>query len=311
MPTLTISHVTAYRYRRPVALGEHRMMLRPRESHDQRVIDAILEITPRPSSLRFVQDVFGNHIGIAQFTGRAMELSIRSTVLLEQTEAAAADMAGEGDAAPYPFRYDDEEQPDLAPFIERRDVDPDDAVGPWARTFAPANDSIGCVALLARMTSGVRRGFRYRRREEKGIQRPVETLAIGEGSCRDFAVLMIEAARSLGFAARFASGYLTLPFRRADEPEGGAGHGSTHAWAQVYVPATGWIDVDPTSGTVGKAGLVTVAVVRDPRHATPLHGTFMGAATDHLRMDVDVSFAPGAAPRSGARSSSPLLQAGE
>jgi len=135
--------------------------------------------------------------------------------------------------------------------------------------------------------------FLYQRREVKGIQTPVETLRVGHGSCRDFAMLMIEAARSLGLAARFVSGYLAGPLKDPEEPPGGRARGSTHAWAQIYLPGAGWIDFDPSRGSVGKIGLVTVAVVRDPHHAIPLHGTFIGSSSDHLDMEVQVSITPG------------------
>ena len=149
------------------------------------------------------------------------------------------------------------------------------------------------MELLTRLSQGINHGFLYRRREAKGIQQPVETLRLGHGSCRDFAMLMIEAARSLGFAARFASGYLAVPLDDPKELTSGSVRGSTHAWAQIYLPGTGWIDFDPTSGSVGKIGLVTVAVVRDPHHAIPLHGTFIGFPSDHLGMEVQVSVTSG------------------
>ena len=183
--------------------------------------------------------------------------------------------------------------PELAHCIQRHHPDPDDEVGRWARQFLHASGSIGTLELLVRLSQGIHQGFLYRRREAKGIQQPVETLRLGHGSCRDFALLMIEAARSLGLAARFASGYLAIPFDPDEEPAStGAvdrAHGATHAWAQVYLPGAGWIDFDPTSGSVGKATLVTVAVVRDPDQALPLHGTFIGSAADPLGMEVRVS----------------------
>jgi transglutaminase-like putative cysteine protease len=193
--------------------------------------------------------------------------------------------------------------PDLARCIERHHPDPGDEVGHWGRQFLPRNGSTGLVELLTRLTQGINDGFRYRRREAKGIQQPAETLRLGHGSCRDFAVLMIEAARSLGFAARFASGYLALPPDDAEEPASDPARGSTHAWAQIHMPGTGWIDFDPTSGSVGNAALVTVAVVRDPLDALPLHGTFFGFPSDHLGMEVQVSVRPGmpeAAPSAGS-----------
>jgi transglutaminase-like putative cysteine protease len=181
--------------------------------------------------------------------------------------------------------------PDLERYIERHQPDPDDEVGCWARQFLSSSRSSGVFEFLIRLSQGINQILRYRRREAKGIQLPVETLRFGHGSCRDFAVLMIESARAFGFAARFVSGYLAVPSNDSEEPASGTARGSTHAWAQIYLPSTGWIDFDPTRGSVGALGLVTVAVVRDPRHATPLHGTFMGLPSDHLAMEVQVNIA--------------------
>ena len=74
MPTLTIKHITTYQYRHPVAFGEHRMMLRPRDGHDQSLIDARLVITPTPISICRTRDAFANHLDIARFADRAKEL---------------------------------------------------------------------------------------------------------------------------------------------------------------------------------------------------------------------------------------------
>jgi transglutaminase-like putative cysteine protease len=269
------------------------MMLRPRDSHDQKVIEASLEISPEPSSLRFVQDAFGNHVGIARFSSCSKKLWFESIVRLEHASSGAASLDLEDDAGTFPFHYSADEMPDLARCIERHQPDPGNKVGRWARQFLPRGGTIGTFELLARLARGINQGFRYRRREEKGIQQPAETLRVGQGSCRDFAMLMIEAARSLGFAARFASGYLAVPLDDPEEPMSGPARGSTHAWVQVYLPGTGWIDFDPARGSIGKIGLVAVAVVRDPHHATPLHGhlhrvpvgpsRYGGASERHIR----------------------------
>jgi transglutaminase-like putative cysteine protease len=293
MPTLTIRHVTTYHYRRPVAFGEHRMMLRPRDSRNLRVTEAIIEISPAPRSLKFVQDAFGNHVGIARFSGRSKELCFESIVCIEHSSSDAADIALEDNARTFPFDYSPAEIAGLARYIERLQPDPKNEVGRWARQFLPANGSIGTFDLLIRLSRGINRGFDYRRREAKGIQQPVDTLRLGHGSCRDFAMLMIEAARSLGSAARFASGYLAVSLDDPEGPINGSAHGSTHAWAQIYLPGAGWMDFDPTNGNVGKAGLVAVAVVRDPHHALPLHGTYVGFPSDHIGMEVQVSVMPG------------------
>ena len=284
MPLLTIRHITTYRYRQPVAFGEHRMMLRPRDSQDQRVVEATVQIRPEPISLRSAQDAFGNHSMIARFSGRAQELCFDSLVCVEHLPQDPSEyhLEGAGSAA-----YSPSEMPDLALYIERHDTDPDNVVGNWVRQVIPSGGADSAFELFSQISQSIKRGFRYRRREAKGIQQPVETLRLGHGSCRDFALLLIEAARSLGFAARFASGYLAILLDDFDEPRSSA-RGSTHAWAQIYLPETGWINFDPTCGSVGNKDLVTVAVARDPRHTTPLHGTFVGLASDHLGLDVQV-----------------------
>ena len=146
------------------------------------------------------------------------------------------------------------------------------------------------------LTRTIKQTFTYVARHEKGIQDPLLTLKIGSGSCRDLAMLMIEAVRSLGMAARFVSGYLHVPDHNDDRNAGG---GNTHAWVQVYLPGPGWVDFDPASGIVGNRGLVRVAVVRDPRQAIPLHGTWTGFPSDNLGMTVEVNVtARSAGPRS-------------
>ena len=145
MPSLTIRHVTLYRYRQPVAFGEHRMMFRPRDSHDQRVIEASLEISPEPRSLHFVQDAFGNHVGIARFSGRAKELCFESTVCLEHSPLDAADLDLENAARTFPVVYSADEMPDLAYSIERHKPDPGNEVGSWALQFLPPSGSIGTL----------------------------------------------------------------------------------------------------------------------------------------------------------------------
>jgi transglutaminase-like putative cysteine protease len=294
MPSLTIRHVTTYRYRQPVVFGEHRMMLRPRDASDQRVLEASLEITPEPKCLRFVQDAFDNHLGIARFSDRARQLSFESTVRIEHLPPDVTGLPIEDYARTFPFDYSADEMPDLSRYIERQEPDPANEVGRWARRFLSPGGSTDTFELLTALTQGINHSFRYRRREAKGVQEPSETLRLGHGSCRDFAMLMIDAARSLGLAARFASGYLAVPLHYPQEPMIGAARGSTHAWAQVYLPNAGWIDFDPTSGKAGKIDLVTVAVVRDPHDAIPLHGTFIGFPSDPLGMEVEVSVTSGA-----------------
>ena len=285
---LTVRHVTTYTYRQAVAFGEHRMMLRPREGYDQRLLDARLTITPEPAQLRWVHDVFGNSVAVARFAGRARELRFESVVRLDHLAQNVLDYELEDYALSYPFAYAMEEVPDLARSIERHYPDPGRRVDRWARGFLRADGPTGTLDLLAAMTHGIKRSLTYIARHERGVQDPVKTLQLGSGTCRDFALLMMEAVRCLGLAARFVSGYIYVPGRdRRGAPEHHGG-GNTHAWLQVYLPGAGWVEFDPTNDIVGNRDLIRVAVVRDPDHAVPLSGSWTGAAADCLGMEVSI-----------------------
>lgn len=284
MPTVSIHHVTRYRYRRDVAFGEHRILVRPRESFDQRVLSASLEIVPEPSGLRWLQDVFGNAVAVATFETRADQLEIRGSAEVEHLPLSPDDILIEPYAACFPFTYSAEDMPDLLRSIERHYPDPDRELDVWARSFLEDGGHPATLDLLRAMTRRISESFVYRRRETKGIQAPLETLRLGSGTCRDFAVLMMEGVRALGFAARFVSGYLYQP--AADDARVG-GH-STHAWVRIFLPGSGWIEFDPTNGIVGNPGLIRVAVARDPAHATPLSGTWRGIEGSQIDMEVDV-----------------------
>jgi transglutaminase-like putative cysteine protease len=290
MDTLTVRHFTRYRYAEPVTFGEHRMMFRPRESYDQRVLDWELSISPGAERLRYVHDVFGNCVGVATFAGRTDSLTFESFVRLEHNPLPAfADIDGEVEVyrGAIPFDYSPEDLPDLLQSMERQHPDPAGAVDAWARRFVRKSGRTPLQTLLSEMTQAIYADFKYGSRLEHGVQTPAETLEKQRGSCRDFAVLMIDAARSLGLAARFVSGYIYSPYV-SPAHRGRVGGGHTHAWLKVYLPACGWVEFDPTNGIVGNADLIRVAVARDPRQAVPLHGTWRGLAGDYLGMDVEV-----------------------
>ncbi|MBR0753029.1 transglutaminase family protein [Bradyrhizobium jicamae] len=286
MPLLTIHHKTVYRYARPVAFGEHRIMLRPRDSHDLRVLGSDLVIDPQPMSLRWIHDVFGNSVAIATFDERADTLTFVSTATVEHNPADEFALTPDDPAYFYPFLYDDEEFPDLQQFITPQYGDPNGELSAWARRFLDIEAPTPTFNILSDMTHGIRQAFRYRKRHEHGTQHPLDTLQTKSGTCRDYTLFMIEALRRLGIAARFVSGYLAMP---SDRAHGYVGGGSTHAWVQVYLPSAGWIEFDPTNGIVGTRDLIRVAVARDPRQAIPLHGVYLGAADAFQRMDVDIN----------------------
>jgi transglutaminase-like putative cysteine protease len=284
---LNIRHSTVYRYRRPVIFGEHRAMFRPRDSHDLRVLDARLVLSP-PGEVRWIHDVFSNSIALITFDQPAEELRFESLIEIAHYGLSDPEMMLREYAASYPFRYDNEQMPDLLPTLQCHYPDPDGALGAWARQFLDPGESTNTQDLLMRITRAIKQQFVYQERAIHGTQAPTETLSLGSGSCRDFALFMIEAVRSLGFAARFVTGYLYDP---ALDGEGPAleGAGATHAWVQVYLPGAGWVEFDPTNGLVGGTNLIRVGVARDPKQAVPLQGSYSGAASDFIDMQVEVT----------------------
>jgi transglutaminase-like putative cysteine protease len=285
MTILSVRHITTYSYAAPVRLGEHRMMLRPRDSNDQRLVSASLAIDPEPHRLRWIHDVFDNCVAVAQFNGQTRHLRVENSITIEHNSLSEPESLLEERARFYPFSYDADEMPDLARSIERHHSDPDGELNRWARRFLHQGRPTETAALLMTLTYAIKEGFSYERRIARGTQSPLQTLASRRGSCRDFATLMMEAARSLGFAARFVSGYVYVAKRDSGDVKGG---GSTHAWCQVYLPGAGWVEFDPTNGIVGSRDLIRVAVARDARQAIPLHGSYFGEADDDEGMVVSV-----------------------
>jgi len=281
--TLNIHHRTVYRYGRPVSFGPHRLMLRPRESRDLRLISTHVTVTPA-AVVTWAQDVFGNAVAMAAFQSTADTLSIDSVAELE-LEASAWPVFGiAAEAIFFPFRYTEDEWTDLGALTIPQYADPGGQLRDWTRAFVAGNPT-DTLAMLKDLNAGVSAWISYQSRDDEGVQSPTETLGRGWGSCRDFAVLFVEAARSLGFGARIVSGYLFNPDQKM---LGSMNEGSTHAWAEVYVPGAGWITFDPTNRSVGGSNLVPVAVARNIWQAMPVRGSYSGTPDAFLGMSVQV-----------------------
>jgi transglutaminase-like putative cysteine protease len=288
---LTVQHTTIYRYRRPVTFGAHRLMLRPRDGHDLRLLATELAISPS-GTLKWVYDVLGNSVTLVSFAEPASELRFASKLTIERYGSRPPRGEVEASAARYPFIYSMQDRFDLGRMLEQHYMDPADRVGAWARRFVRGAGT-DTLALLGDLNAGIRAQLGYQSREAEGTQTPVETLQRGWGSCRDFAVLLAEAARSLGFGARIVTGYLHSP-AAATPPTSSQAGGTTHAWAEIFVPGPGWLAFDPTNGTVGSDDLIRVAVGRDIHQIVPIAGSFHGAPEDYLGMEVDVTVQPAA-----------------
>jgi transglutaminase-like putative cysteine protease len=258
-------------------------MLRPRESRELRLISSDLRVTDA-AAVTWAQDVFGNAVATATFQTMADTLVIESVAALELNAAAWPVFDIAASAIFYPFRYSDDEWIDLGALTVQQYPDPAEQLRDWAQAFVRANPT-DTLAMLKDLSAGASGWITYQSREDEGTQSPTQTLDRRVGSCRDFAVLFAEAARSLGFGARIVSGYLYHP----DQSVAASGDaGSTHAWAEVFVPGAGWITFDPTNRSVGGANLIPVAVARDIRQAMPVAGSFVGTADAFQGMSVEV-----------------------
>src|SRR6266478_1125796 len=287
MAILNVHHRTSYRYSQPVEFGEHRLMSRPRDSHDLRLIDTTLLIDPAPSALRWIHDVFGNSIAIATFDRPADTLTFESAFRAQDYPVVSAEIVVEPYASRLPFSYSADDALDLGRTKERLYPDLERRIDQWVKDVLDRTPGGRTFETLVAINSAISEQFKYVVREEQGVQSPLETLALRRGSCRDFAVFMMEAARSLGLGARFVSGYL-YDEHLVGAASGMVGTGATHAWLQVYLPGAGWVEFDPTNGIVGNHDLIRVAVARDPRQAIPISGTWTGFPSDSLGMTVEV-----------------------
>ncbi len=282
-----IVHTTIYHYQQPVSFGEHRVMFRPRDSHDLRVLATDLEVSPE-CMVRMIQDPHSNSVALVQPLVSATELKIVCSFTIEHAHTNNLELPLAPSAEVFPFAYSVEERFDLEQYLRPHHDDPGGHLTAWARQFIRTDGLTGTRDLLVKMNQFIRDNFGYAARDEQGTQTPQETLKLSTGSCRDFALLMMEAVRRLGIATRFVSGYLYDPALDGGEADDTVGAGATHAWLQAYLPGAGWVPFDPTNNLLGGNQLIRVGVARDPSQAAPIAGSWYGEAGDYLGMTVNV-----------------------
>lgn len=285
MRNLRITHRTRYRYDRPVEFGPHRLLIRPRDAHDMRILDSRLAISP-PAEVSWQFDTFGNSVALLSFHHGAQELFIGSELVLRRYAFDEPELKIEAHASTYPFRYDPDDSIDLSPFLFVQVAQDRPAVEHWIRSVMPSLPK-ATMQLLNELSSAIHDRLEYQRRDERGVQTPAHTLETGRGTCRDYAFLFMEAVRSLGFAARFVTGYLYDGSADGHDNQL-VGGGATHAWAEVFLPGAGWVEFDPTNQIVRGRDLVRVATTRTPDQALPVSGYYRGPAEAFLNMDVEV-----------------------
>ena len=290
-----IVHTTVYSYGAPVTFGEHRVMFRPRDSHDLRVLATDLQVSPN-AIVRLIQDPHSNSVALVQPLGLATELRIVCSFTIEHANTNNLELPLSPGAEFYPFAYSVDERFDLEHYLRPHFDDPHGKLTAWARQFISTDGPTGTRDMLVQMNQYIRDHFIYASRDEEGTQPPLATLKSGSGTCRDFALLMMEAGRRLNVAMRFVSGYLYDPALDSTDTNPGNGQsqsqsafntvgaGSTHAWLQAYLPGAGWVPFDPTNNFLGGNQLIRVGVARDPSLAAPISGSWYGESGSYLGM---------------------------
>jgi YD repeat-containing protein len=282
MARFCIRHETLYTYERPVSFAAHRLLLRPRDSHAIRVVEAVLTVSP-PGEIRWLYDALGN--SVCQFTprGESTALSIRSDLTIERFSAHLSDLQVEDPQTATPIVYPAADRAVLAPFIEPATEDAEGDLLKWLREQVGSPHE-PALEFLLRLNQTIHDRFDYQARDIGAAQEPSHTVKLGGGTCRDFAWLMVEALRRLGYAARFVTGYLYSP-----GPGDMRGAGATHAWCEVFLPALGWREFDPTNALAESPDLIPVAVARTPAEAAPISGAIYGdGGQAGLAVHVDV-----------------------
>jgi transglutaminase-like putative cysteine protease len=282
MKRIRIIHKTEYRYNEPVSFGPHRVMMRPREGHDVHIVRGRLDVDPA-ATVRWLRDIYSNSIALLTFSQASEKLSVVGEMDVDLHDDNPIECLIDPNARLFPFQYAPEEQVELIHY--RLPSYPYEGVKLqyWLSDLCGPGQVVGTLELLEKLNTRIFQSFKYAHRDDPGVQLPCDTLARGSGSCRDFAVLMMEAARHWGFAARFVTGYIQM-----DEGQ----HGATHAWTEVYLPGAGWHGFDPTNNKLAGNEHISVAVAREQEKASPLSGTWEGPANAFNSMNVSVQVAP-------------------
>ncbi len=284
---IRIVHRTRYDYSHPVSFAPHALYLRPRETSRHRLHQFSIEIEPHARRVA-TTDALDNALDWAYFGVGSLDtrLEVRTDLMVETLDENPFDFFLRPSAYTFPFAYEAAERTALIPTLTPRSDSPPEAdLRAWLNRHLP-DPPQETVAFLSALNNAVHGALRYTRREEQGIQSASETMALGTGSCRDYAVFLIELCRAVGLAARFVSGYV---FDAACAGPTPAFAPAMHAWAEVYLPGGGWRGLDASRGILCDDAFVPVAHAAFAENVNPIQGTFVGPAGTTSRLTTSLS----------------------
>src|SRR5471030_1268790 len=270
---VALHHRTTYTYDRLVALGPQIVRLRPAPHSRTPILSYSLTVEPKDHFINWQQDPQGNYLARLVIPEKTKKFEVTIDLVANMAVTNPFDFFLEPEAETYPFAYDASLTEEIAPF---RKVE---APGPLLQAWLAKVDrttKMRTIDFLVGLNARLQQEIGYIVRLEPGIQTFEKTLDSAKGSCRDTGWLLVAILRHLGFAARFASGYLIQlkPDEKPLEgPEGPTGDFTDlHAWCEVYLPGAGWIGLDPTSGLLAGEGHIPLACTPEPLSAAPIEG---------------------------------------
>ena len=283
-----LSHVTHYRYSKPVTLGPQVVRLRPAPHCRTPILNYSFKVTPKEHFLNWQQDPQGNFQARLVFPKKTSEFKVEVELTAEMASINPFDFFLEDAAKEFPFTYDAILAHELKPYLE---LEP---LGPGLRTLLSRipRSKRNTIDFLVDLNGLIKNEVQYTVRLEPGVQTVEETLTLKSGSCRDSAYLLVQTARQLGLASRFVSGYL-IQLTADEKPVHGGAAGpeadftDLHAWTEVYLPGAGWVGLDPTSGLMAGEGHIPLAATSDPETAAPITGTISSEEEEDIETKFD------------------------
>jgi len=284
---VALSHVTHYRYAKPVDLGPHVVRLRPAAHCRTPILSYSLKISPEDHFINWQQDPQGNFQARLVFPKKTDEFRVEVELTADMSTINPFDFFLEESAKEFPFPYDAIMAHELKPYLEL------EALGPRLRSFLTKvpRTKRNTIDFMVDINGLVKNEIGYVVRMEPGVQTCEETLGLKSGSCRDSAWLLVQVCRQLGLAARFVSGYL-IQLTADEKPIDGGAAGpeadftDLHAWTEVYLPGAGWVGLDPTSGLLAGEGHIPLACTSDPVTAAAISGSIINEK-DEIKTEFD------------------------
>ena len=269
---VALSHITHYKYDRPVTLGPQIVRLRPAPHSRTQILSYSLEIEPAEHFINWQQDPFANYQARLVFPKLTREFKVTVDMVVDMVTLNPFDFFLEPEAEEFPFKYSETMQRELTPYLVTEPATPllQAYLDNIDRTPRRTNDFL--VSINQKLQSDIK----YSIRMEPGVQTPEETLKLAVGSCRDTGWLLVQLLRHMGLAARFVSGYLIqlkADVKSLDGPSGTeVDFTDLHAWCEVFLPGAGWVGLDPTSGLMAGEGHIPLACTPEPSSAAPIEG---------------------------------------